>query len=275
MSIIPAPLPNSESSTTHSPTRVALVTGAAQGIGRGIALRLASDGFDVALNDIPAKLDALGDVVSEIEALGDGRRAIVVTGDVSLEADVERAVEETVKQLGSLDVMVANAGVARVGSITEVSVEDFDLVVGVNFRGVLLCYKHAARQMIKQGRGGRIIGASSVAGLQAFPLAALYSGTKFAVRGLTQVTAMELAPHRITVNCYAPGLITSSMTSDPVDELAKGEGYGKLLERIGFEAGGHVPGPEVVASAVSYLCKPEAYFITGNTIGVSGGVIMH
>lgn len=164
--------------------RVALVTGAAQGIGEAIALQLAQDGLDVAINDVPDKEAQLAKVAQAIESKG--RRAVVVCGDVSLEPDVASMVSRTVADLGGLDVvckvtvpvptpvvipgtdtsnwsqMVANAGIAHLGSITEHSVEDWDRVLSVNARGPFLCVKHAARQMVAQGRGGRIICARHV-----------------------------------------------------------------------------------------------------------------
>ncbi|EED84954.1 predicted protein [Postia placenta Mad-698-R] len=213
-------------------SRVAIVTGAAQGIGLSIALRLADDGLDVAVNDTASKSEQLEDAVSRIRAKG--RRAIAVLADVTQETQVEDMVSQVVEQLGSLD-MVANAGVLVVQPLMEASAEDWDRVMAVNVRGIMLCYKYAATQMVKQGRGGRIIGA---AGFSA------YCSSKFAVKGLTQT--LELAEHNITVNAYAPGLINTSMGD---------------------------AGPEVIASIVSYLAKPESYFITGQTILVNGGVI--
>ncbi|KAF9810389.1 hypothetical protein IEO21_06964 [Rhodonia placenta] len=217
-----------------SPTRVAIVTGAAQGIGRAIALRLADDHLDVAVNDIASKTDQLQELVSQIQARGG--RSLAVPADISNEDDVQKMIAKVVETFGGLD-MVANAGIVAFKSLIELSSEDFDKMISVNLRGVMLCYKHAAMQMIQQGRGGRILGMLALSA---------YSATKFAVRGLTQ--SAELSKHNITVNAYAPGFIKSPNT--PVGE------------------------PEVIASLVSYLIKPEAYFITGQTIMVNGGLLV-
>ncbi|THH09115.1 hypothetical protein EW146_g8783 [Bondarzewia mesenterica] len=162
----------------------ALITGAAQGIGKSIALRLAEDGYDVVINDISAKSDGLAAVQAEIAQRCPDRRCIISTGDISLEDDVRRVFKATIDDLGSLDVMVANAGICSADSFMNSSVEDLDNMYSVNLRGVFLCqfplprssdhcekrhgtgYQYAARRMIEQGRGGRIIGASSGAGKQ-------------------------------------------------------------------------------------------------------------
>ncbi|KAG5221507.1 acetoin reductase family protein [Salix suchowensis] len=203
----------SNPSSPSQSNRVAIITGAAQGLGRAIALRLASDGFDVALNDIPAKSTALEELVTEIKA-GSGtnsdRRAIFVPGSVADEEDVKELVDRTVRELGGLDVvrleyMVSNAGVALMDSLLIVY---WDALYAVNVRGTFLCYKHAANAMIKQGRGGRIVGelsymyvacACSIAGKKGFPDSSAYSSSKFAVRGLTQ-SAGELTKHVLTLN---------------------------------------------------------------------------
>ncbi|KAI0261208.1 hypothetical protein BC834DRAFT_896714 [Gloeopeniophorella convolvens] len=215
--------------------KVAIITGAARGIGRGIALRLSEDGFAVAVNDLP-NTPELDELVQEIE--GQGRRAFAVPADVSVEGQVEQMIRKVVQELGSLDVMVANAGIFIVDSVLSATAEDFDRLMSVNARSTLLCYKYAGKQMIAQGRGGRIIGASSVAGKQALtstPVSqavASYSATKFAIRGLTQAagaslflpysntirrrhtTAQEFGAHGITVNAYAPGAINTRMLND-------------------------------------------------------------
>ncbi|KJA21587.1 hypothetical protein HYPSUDRAFT_140425 [Hypholoma sublateritium FD-334 SS-4] len=183
--------------------KVALITGSARGIGRAIALRLASDGFNIALNDIPSMEKELETVRREI--VDAGKQALICLGDVSIEKDVINMVELTVQKLGSLDVMIANAGVAIIKPLTETTQEDLRRILSVNVDGVFFCYKHAALQMIKQGKGGRIIGASSIAGKQGWKNLAGYSASKFAVRGLTQTAALELREHGITVNAYAPG----------------------------------------------------------------------
>ena len=205
-------------------SRNALVTGAARGIGRAIALRLARDGLNVAVNDIKASSAALNDTQKEIEKLG--RKSIAVTADISNDKEVETMMENTAKQLGSLDVckfelffvyhilfllrliqvMIANAGIAQVKPFVEITTEDWDRMFAINMRGVFLCYKEAAKVMIAQGKGGKIIGACSIVGYKPFPMLSHYSATKWGVRGLTQAAAMELAKHKITVNAYCPGM---------------------------------------------------------------------
>jgi len=143
-------------------TRVAIVTGGAQGLGEAIALRLADDGVNVAVIDIPSKEAQLKAVVEKIKQKG--QEAIYITGDVSVEQSVKTFVEKVVEEFGKLDIMVANAGVLTLGPLIETTVEEWDRLHAVNGRGTMLCYKHAAIQMIKQGGGGRIIGASSTAG---------------------------------------------------------------------------------------------------------------
>ncbi|KAJ7458170.1 hypothetical protein FB451DRAFT_979798, partial [Mycena latifolia] len=161
----------------------AVVTGTAQGIGRAIAVRLAADGFDIAVNGIAVKSAELQGVQEEIERLG--RKAGCFLADVTIEAEVRTMLDGIVVEFGDIDVMVANAGICMGSAFLDVSIDDWDRTMSVNVRGVFLCYQYAARQMVAQGRGGRIIGASSMAGKQVLN-GSCYSASKFAVRGLTQ-----------------------------------------------------------------------------------------
>ena len=188
---------------------VAHITGAARGIGKAIALRLAQDGHDIAVSDLPSMGEELESTRKEIESKG--VKAIALTGDVTNPQDVRRLVEDTAAQLGSLDVMVANAGIAQTKALLDVTPEEYDRVHAVNGRGVFLTYTEAARQMIKQGRGGKIIGASSIAGHKGFGLLGVYSSSKFGVRALTQAAAQEWGEHGITVNAYCPGIVDTQM----------------------------------------------------------------
>ncbi|THH31706.1 hypothetical protein EUX98_g2450 [Antrodiella citrinella] len=252
--------------------KVAIVTGAAKGIGRAIALRLADDGFDVVVNDIPQQLASLQELVDLIKAKG--KNAVAVVGDVSVEEDVERLVAETVQVLGGVDVMIANAGTGGFGTIFNVDMNNFDRVIAVNLRGVVLCYKYAAIQMRKQKRGGRLIAASSVLGKKAVPNLQAYCASKFGVRAVSQSVAQELLPYKITVNTYAPGLILTDMTDSPKDAVLGGK-HGSHIKSL-FNRTPDAPDaePPVVASIVSYLCKPEAYFVNGQSISVCGGLTM-
>ncbi|KAJ7621467.1 NAD(P)-binding protein [Roridomyces roridus] len=220
---------------------IALVTGAAQGIGRAIALRLADDGFDVAVNDISVSAE-LQSLVKEIQERG--RASSIHAADVSQDEQVKEMIEAVVQKHGSLDVMVANAGVAGprrmviadVFMLTSrlVTVEEWDRIMNVNARGTFLSYKYAGLQMVKQGRGGRIIGASSLAGKQGHSTQVPYTASKFAVRGLTQSAAIEFGSHGITVNAYAPGLIeTPLMFGSLPSELRASVGTSHVVEHPG------------------------------------------
>ncbi|KAI9056937.1 NAD-P-binding protein [Trametes sanguinea] len=257
--------------TIDSTPRVALVTGAAQGIGQAIALRLAEDGLDVAVLDLPQKREQLEAVVDAIKAKGRG--ALAIFADVSSEAEVEAAIQETVDKLGALDVVVANAATVEVMPIVDLTVESWDKTVAVNARGVMLAIKHGARRMIAQGRGGRIIAASSVAGKRGLLHVPAYSATKFAVRGLVQSAAVELRAHNITVNGYCPGIITTEMTSFPDDEANGGHGT-TLRAHFGIPPDIKPGTPDVVASYVSYIAKPESHYISGQCVTIDGGWIM-
>ncbi|KAI0747042.1 NAD-P-binding protein [Daedaleopsis nitida] len=253
-------------------TRIAIVTGAAQGIGEAIALQLASDGLDVAINDIPTKHDQLAAVAKAIEQKG--RRAAIVTGDVSLEADVISMVKKTVDELGGLDIFVANAGILLpLKPMVECTVEDWDRALSINGRGVFLGIKHAALRMIEQGRGGRIICASSDGGKFGIANDGIYCASKFAVRGLVQSAALELRKHKITVNAYCPGFILTPMTMHPDDE--KYGGPGMAAKTIcNFPEDIETGQPSDIAGIVSYLAKPESSFVTGQSYSVNGGLYL-
>lgn len=255
------------------PTKgVALVTGAAQGMGKDIALRLASDGFDVAINDLPSKLDLLKEVESQIVAAG--RKSTILVADISLESKVKEMVESTVSQLGSLEVMVSNAGICTTKSMLEVDAEEWDRFFAINTRGTFLCYKYAAIQMIRQGRGGRIIGATSIASKRGWEMGSAYSGSKFAVRGLTQSAASELGQYGITVNTYAPGFIDTPMLADAANSVAPGADRSVADKTwAGMAPLNRIGRPEDIAGLVSFLASPESSFITGQSINVNGGII--
>ncbi len=259
--------------TGNADVRNVIVTGAARGIGRAIALRLAEDGLNVSVNDIEANRGELEAVKAQIEE--SGRKSFAVTGDVSKEADVQKIIDETVGALGRLDVMVANAGIAQVKPLIDISVEEWDRMMSINLRGVFLSYQLAARQMIKQGNGGKIIGAASIVAYRPFALLSPYSASKWAVRGLTQGAAMEWARHGITVNAYCPGIVGTAMWELIDEHLAKNEGMkkGEAIRKYSESIHlGRVSVPEDVAQFVSYLASHDSDYMTGQSVMIDGGI---
>ncbi|MDT6938606.1 acetoin reductase [Brucella pseudogrignonensis] len=255
-----------------NPAKVALVTGAAQGIGRGIALRLAKDGFDIALVDL--KADKLEAVKKEVEGLG--RKASTFSADVSRRDDVYAAIDHAEKELGGFDVIVNNAGIAQVQPISDVKPEEVDRILKINIEGVLWGIQAAAAKFKARGHKGKIINASSIAGHDGFAMLGVYSATKFAVRALTQAAAKEYASAGITVNAYCPGIVGTDMWVE-IDErfseitgAPKGETYKKYVEGIAL---GRAQTPEDVASLVSFLSSPDSDYITGQAILTDGGIV--
>lgn len=252
--------------------KVALVTGAAQGIGRGIALRLAKDGFDLALVDLNE--DKLEDVAKEIEALG--RKATTFAADVSKRDDVYAAVDYAEKELGSFDVIVNNAGIAQVKPLADVTPEEVDRIFKINIDGVLWGIQAAAAKFKQRGQKGKIINASSIAGHDGFAMLGVYSATKFAVRALTQTAAKEYASAGITVNAYCPGIVGTDMWVE-IDErfsdltgAPKGETYKKFVDGIAL---GRAQTPDDVAALVSFLASADSDYITGQAILTDGGIV--
>ncbi|CAF2976465.1 unnamed protein product [Rotaria sp. Silwood2] len=253
-------------------SRTALVTGAAQGIGRTIALRLAKDGLNVAVNDIEANSSELQKVQQEIEQIG--RQSISIIADVTISESVEKMMQEVAEKLGNLDVLVANAGICKTKLLLDTTVEDWDRLFAVNVRGVFLCYKEAAKIMIKQGKGGKIIGASSNAGYRPSATLGAYSTTKWGVRGLTQAAALEWAPYNITVNAYCPGLCMTSLADTFCEDFAKIHGKTKDEVMDDFAKGvplGRLTETDDVANLVSFLASKNSDYITGQSILVNGG----
>lgn len=257
-----------------------IVTGAGRGIGRGIALRLAQDGANVAVSDI--NFDNATKVAEEIAALG--VKTFATSTDVTLEKEVNELVDRTVAEFGRLDVMVANAGIANIKMSLEMTPEEWDQIFAVNCRGVFLCDKAAAQQMIKQGHngtpgsGGRIINCASIAAHSGFSILAAYSATKFAVRGFTQALAKELGPHKINVNAYCPGIVGTDMWTLIDEKMGPYLGMGKgevLKEYTKLITAGRVSVPEDVASFVSYLVSSDADYMTGQSVMIDGGIIMN
>ncbi|KAF5311263.1 hypothetical protein D9758_019040 [Tetrapyrgos nigripes] len=249
--------------------KVALITGAASGIGRGIAFRLAKDGMHVALNDLPSSREGLVAVAEEIKRVAGAKECSLHFADVSSEEQVQKMIADVVETYGGLDIMVANAGIVPTVPFLETPVELWDKVFAINVRGTFLCYKYAGIQMVKQGKGGRIIGASSLAGKSGVgDLLGAYAGTKFAIRGITQAVAGELGKHKITVNAYAPGLIDTPALKEFIEVKAKNANMQPEQFFEAFNASvplGYAGTPEDIGGLVSYLVSEEAHFITGQT----------
>ena len=252
--------------------KVALVTGAGRGIGRGIALRLAQDGADIALVDVTA--DGIAAVADEVTAVGS--KATTFVADVSDRDAVFAAVEHAHSALGGFDIMVNNAGIALVGPVAEVTPDDAARVWGVNVNGVLWGIQAAAAKFIELSAPGRIINASSIAGHDGFAMLGVYSASKFAVRAITQAAAKEYASSGITVNAYCPGVVGTDMWVEIDQRFADltGAEVGATFDQfVGGIALGRAETPEDVAAFVSYLAGPDAAYMTGQAPIIDGGLV--
>ncbi|KAL0062290.1 hypothetical protein AAF712_010859 [Marasmius tenuissimus] len=271
----PSPVVSRGLSRSAPAKKSALVTGSAQGIGRAIALRLASDGFDVCVNDLPSKAEPLKSVINEIRGLG--REAFGTVCDVTKMSEVEETVQKSVEALGPLNVMVANAGIIQMKSLLETTPEDLQKIFEINVFGVVYSNIAAGKQFIKQGTGGRIINAASIASYKVtLPVNAVYCATKAAVRSLTQGFAQEYGPHKINVNAYAPGNTETKMLEEVDIALAKmnglqaGESWKSMAKTTTL---GRNTDPDDIARLVSFLAGPDSDFITGQTMIVDGGIV--
>jgi len=239
----------------------AIVTGAARGIGKAIALHLANSGFNVAVSDIREE-DARNTAL-EVEATGVAAK--VVRADVSLAQDAETLIQSVREAWGSVDVLVNNAGVTRDNLSIRMSESDWDMVLNINLKGAFLCSREAAKVMMRQ-RSGRIVNMASVAGLIGTAGQANYAASKAGLIALTKAMARELGGRNVTVNAIAPGFILTEMTDQLPDKVK--EGY---LSQIPLKRAGT---PQDIAEAVAFLVSPAAAYITGTVINVSGGLVM-
>ncbi|GBQ65747.1 oxidoreductase [Ameyamaea chiangmaiensis NBRC 103196] len=252
--------------------KVALVTGAGQGIGRGIALRLAREGAALSLVDL--RQGALDAVAAEVEALG--VKVTTAIADVSDRGQVRAAIDHTETALGGFDAIVNNAGIAQVKPLADVEPADLDKILNINVGGVLWGIQAAAARFIERGTKGRIINACSIAGHEAYALLGVYSATKFAVRALTQAAAKEYASHGITVNAYCPGVVGTDMWVDidarfaELTGAAKGETYKKYVDGIAL---GRAETADDVAGLVAFLAGDDAAYMTGQSVLIDGGLV--
>ena len=241
--------------------KTAIVTGAGSGIGKAIALELASRGCDVAV--CGRRLEPVQATAAEITALG--RHAYAASADVSDGESVTAFVTEALKAFGHIDILVNNAGLTRDNLLIRMSEEEWDAVLGTNLKGAFLFSKAVARPMMKQ-RSGAIVNIASVVGLVGNPGQCNYAASKAGLIALTQSLAKELASRNIRVNAVAPGFIVSQMTDALPDDLKA-----TMLAQIPAGRFGEVAD---IAKAVAFLAGPDASYITGQTLSVNGGLVM-
>ena len=276
--------------------KVALVTGTSnkRALGCGIALRLAREGADVVVNSrykAPENIEpwdrqegwrGIDSLVTEIEALG--RRALAITADVSNIPEVNEMVEKAVQEFGKIDILVNNAAIFGRGGVIRIPVVDLSeeawtKTIAINLTGVFLMCKAVAKQMIKQGQGGKVINIASLVGKRARASAAAYSASKFGVIGLTQSLALELAPYKINVNAVCPGAIVNWTVSGQAMYEAINQGLSEEEAIAKVYAGRQIPlgrpaKVEEVANVVAFLASTQSDYMTGQAINVAGGMLM-
>lgn len=242
--------------------KCAVVTGASRGIGRAIALQLASEGAKVIVNYSGSEQKAQ-EVVEEIKA--NGGEAIAVQANVADADSVQNLMKSALDTYGSIDILVNNAGITRDNLLMRMKDDEWDDVINTNLKGVFLCTKAVTRQMMKQ-RAGRIINISSIVGVAGNAGQANYVAAKAGVIGLMKTTAQELASRNILVNAIAPGFITTEMTEGLPEDLIEG-----MLKQIPLAKLGQ---PEDIAKAVVFFASDSANYITGQTLQIDGGMVM-
>lgn len=240
----------------------ALVTGASRGIGRAIALALAAEGADVAVN-FAGNEAAAKEVATEIEAMG--RKAIIIKADIASREAAVAMLDQVVKELGRIDILVNNAGITRDGLLLRMKEEDWDAVLTTNLKGVFNCTQAAIKYMMKQ-RYGRIVSISSVVGVMGNAGQANYAAAKAGVIGFTKAVAKEVAARGITANAVAPGFVQTDMTAVLNEKQVEAMQAAIPLKRLGQ--------PEDIARAVLFLASDDANYITGQTLHVDGGMVM-
>ena len=242
--------------------KTAVITGSGRGIGKSIALKLASHGANIVINDIPSS-DYADETCEEVKQLG--VECIVVKGDVRNTEDVQKLVSETMDKFGHIDIFVNNAGITRDGLMIRMSEDDWDLVMDINLKGAFNCIKAVARPMMKQ-RSGAIINMASIVGVMGNPGQANYVASKAGLIGLTKTTAKEFASRGIRCNAVAPGFIRSAMTDVLSDDVKK-----KYLDSIPLGEFGET---ENIADVVAFLASDMSKYVTGQVINVDGGLVM-
>jgi len=248
--------------------QTALVTGGGRGIGRAIVLALAREGAQVAVLDIDR--DAAETVQREAEKLG--VKALALGVDLTRRAEVERGIAELLAQWGQLDVVVNNAGWDKMQPFLESDEATWDRIIAINYKALLYVCKAALPPMVARGAGGRVINIASDAGRVGSSNEAVYAGTKGAIIAFGKTLAREVARHRITVNTVCPGITETALLQGM---RAESEKNARVIEAIGRTIPlGRIGAPEDIAAAVAFLASPEANYITGQTLSVSGGLTM-
>ena len=255
--------------------KVALVTGAAQGMGRAIAIRLANEGARVVATDINGRM--VEQTTIDIRELG--HDAIAVEADIGDVEDIDRVVVEALNAFGRIDILVNNAGVTRHADIMDLTVEDWDRIHRVNARGAFFCLQRAAREMIDSGRGGRIINIASIAGKGYSGTSnAAYAASKGAVLAMTQIAAHQLGGYDINVNAICPGRTLTEMSR--ATAVQRSQDLGIPLDELEEQRNAIIPigranEPEDIAEMAAFLAGPGSRNITGQAFNVDGGLVMH
>jgi NAD(P)-dependent dehydrogenase (short-subunit alcohol dehydrogenase family) len=257
--------------------KVAIITGAASGIGQGVAERFAKEGARVALVDLNEA--GLAETAAKVKAAGS--ESATFAGDVSQTNDVNGFFAKAVERFGRIDIAVNNAGIGNPPApLVEMTDEGFDRTIAVNLRGVFLCMRAAGKQMIKQGSGGRIISVASQAGKSGFAFLSPYCATKAGVILMSKAMAKEVGVHQITVNAVCPGTIDTPLLRGVLDPVLAATG--QTLEEWTFKQPGMPPiplarigYPKDVANLITFLASDDADYMTGQAINISGGQEMH
>ena len=242
--------------------KTAIITGSGRGIGKAVAVKLASLGANIVINDIPASADA--DATAE-EIRGMGAQCIRIKGDITDITDVKALVDGAVKEFGGVDIFVNNAGITRDSLMLRMSEEDWDMVLNINLKGAFNCIKTVVRPMMKQ-RSGSIINMASISGVIGNAGQANYSASKAGLIGLTKTTAKEFSSRGIRCNAVAPGFIKSAMTDKLAEDTKK-----KYYDAIPLGRFGTV---DDIADCVAFLASDMSSYITGQVICVDGGLVM-